>query len=261
MDKSSPSWLRRAVVTSKLHSPLLKVRAQRDILALHLMKDNRPTQAYCLSPYKSGTTYLSSSFAGKVAHEPIHYATLQRLSDTDFLALRHQKLGLSLESSGFLAGRLKQLRTFAPDTPVLYLVRPPSIWAESVIRYFNQLGSRVNSNFVLRDYFDHVTSIPLDAWPELAFNDRTIALTKLVDFWFTVYEEGLEDDHAKYVMLDDLDRRREEVATFLSLDSTPVRSAWRRTGSSPMRVAVQDYLDISAYEARWRLIHDRAQSY
>lgn len=259
MDSRDHSLLRRYVVRSKLHYPTIRFRAHLDAAHLNLAKEGAPTQAYCLSPYKSGTTYLSSSFMGRIEHEPLHYATLRRLSDTDFLATRHRKLGLALECSGFLAGRLNQLRAFAPDTPVLYLVRPPDVWAESVVRYFTQLRSRVNYNFVLRDYFDHITVAPLDAWPELEFGDRALALSNLVKFWFSVYEEGLEDRLAKYVMLEDLDSRRPEVASFLGLDPTPVESAWRRAGSSPLRIDVQEYLDLSSYETRWKLVRERTK--
>lgn len=140
--------------------------------------------AYCISPYKTGTTYLYELFKNncKTAHEPLSYTTLLHIDDTLFLKKRSIFLNLDLECSGFFARRLGLLRKFAPDAPVLLLSRSPEAWIGSVINYFAQLGKRISYNYVARQIFDPICGERVEDFYTLPADKKSRLVSNLLNY-------------------------------------------------------------------------------
>lgn len=97
---------------------------------------------YCISPYKTGTTYLASCFNLDMSkHEPIKHMSLKNLEkDFDsFFIKRLNHLNLKLECSGFWSAYINELahNKIAKDLDYICILRAPSSWVASVINYWH----------------------------------------------------------------------------------------------------------------------------
>ncbi len=211
-----------------------------------------PTRAYCISPYKSGTTYIAGLFktpSNRVAHEPMHYTTLKNIHDITFLTRRARYLSLDLESSGFFADKLHILRMFSPSAPVLFLSRHPELWIGSVINYFARLNSSVNFNYTARLYFDPICQCPIDQFFNLEFVSQQHVIHALLKYWLSVYERAVSDPFSLVVDLENLDNQISEVADFIHLQPN-AKGAWKREGVDKKRLVVKDYVKVCDYNER-----------
>src|SRR5690606_38116189 len=152
---------------------------------------------------KTGTTYISGLFAGtcRAMHEPMHHTTLSWLGDETFLRKRAALLDLDLESSGFLADSLPQLRRIAPEVTVLYLSRSLEAWIESVLNYFAQLDPQVVYNYVARLVFDPICGAPVEKFFWLPQQRQHAIVEGLVKYWIKVYSAAAADSRALVVPL------------------------------------------------------------
>ncbi len=139
--------MKENLVSTPLYRPLLQARSTIQYLMVMLSNKgpDRKT-AYCISPFKSGTTYFAGLFseASKSEHEPLMHATLSNINNEVFMKKRAGYLNLDLECSGFFAGKLEVLRRISPDAKVIYLTRHPEEWIGSVVNYFSRLGKKLH---------------------------------------------------------------------------------------------------------------------
>ena len=243
--------VRALAVRSPAYRMLLETRSAAEVLRVRRTSPRPVPTRYCISPYKTGTTYVAGLFdSSRSAHEPLHYTTLRRLGDVGFLQRRATFLDLELESSGFFAGHLCALRTFAPSAPVLHLIRPPEVWIGSVLSYFEKLSSRVRFNYVARLVFDPITHTRLDEFFRASPASQASAVSSLLRYWLRVYEEAAADAHSLIVPLDQVDDRLGEIESFLSLRATASARPWKRRNPSKRPLRVADHLDPAPLLAR-----------
>lgn len=243
--------LQRRLVASRLYRPLLEARRgieTRRVRASTL----RPVRCrYCVSPYKTGTTYLSGLFAEhhRVAHEPMHYTTLNRVWDVDFMRRRQSLLDLELECSGFLSRHLTVLRQVAPDAALLFIARPPDDWISSVVNYSEQLARRVRWNYVARLFFDPICGHPIERFFELDDTAQHQVVSRLLDFWIEVYEAARADARALVVDLRDVDDRLGDIEDHLRLKATRSRRPWQRSTPRKRPFSLADHVEAQVYRA------------
>lgn len=144
---------------------------------------------YTISPYKTGTTYLSSCFDQTVSkHEPMQYLSLLQLEwyFDHFFVSRLNTLNLKLECSGFWSGYIDELVTHevAKDLFYICILRDSSSWATSVINYW------CRSTYVLQrfDFINELFWKPktgVDVRKVLSSNDseRDEMINKLLGFY------------------------------------------------------------------------------
>src|SRR5690554_1063940 len=145
------------LVKTSLYHFLLFIRSTFQYHYVRIFKRvERVNTVYCISPYKTGTTYFSALFDCKAEHEPLMHATITHMGDMDFLAKRASFLNLDLECSGFFADKLSVLRRLAPNAKLVFLSRHPEAWIGSVVNYFSKLDGQVSYNYVARLVFDPI---------------------------------------------------------------------------------------------------------
>ena len=240
------------MVRTPAHRLLLEIKgAVKDIQIRHAQTTGG-TRAYCISPYRSGTTYISRLFAPnhQVRHEPLRFITLKRLDNPVFLAQRARFLNLDLESSGCFANRLAVLRQFAPEAPMLFLSRDPEIWIGSVINYFPTLSSRIHHNYIARLFFDPICQVPIDRFYTLTPPDQERLVRSLLEFWLAVYENAAHDPKALVIPIDTLNERIAEVESFFGLKAVRQANIDRNANPSKRPLIVRDHLNVEAYRHR-----------
>lgn len=212
--------------------------------------DHAGTRAYCISPYKTGTTYISGLFARnyRAMHEPMHHTTLSYLDDDVFLRRRSALLDLDLESSGFFADRLQQLRRISPSAPVLFLSRSPETWIGSVLSYFSKLDRHVSYNYVARLVFDPICRVPVEKFFSLGEKDQQAIVDGLIRYWIRVYSAAAVDQRALVVPLALVNQRIPEIEEFLGMRASDADSAWKRTNDQKRAFTLSEYIDVSRFE-------------
>jgi hypothetical protein len=242
--------MRSILVKSILHHRLLALRSfyERRLVMGH--SDGRLIKtAYCVGPYKTGTTFVASVFSAdnRVAHEPMHYTTLKMIDDPAFLRNRAHYLNLDLECSGFWAGRLHELRDIVPDARILCIMRSPASWIESVINYFCRLSESIRYNYVARLHFDEITKYPVDSFFNLPNQQQSMVVRQLADYWLRCYDQALTDERALLVRLELLSEQVDQIESFVGLKALHHASAFKRESKNKTKINICDYIDSRAY--------------
>lgn len=165
---------------------------------------------YCISPYKTGTTFLATSFDKSVAqHEPDQYLAIKKIDKNfnKFFVQRMNKLNLKLECSGFWSGYIDQLANhdIAKELDYLCVLREPSSWITSSINFWNRPYTRSM-------YFEYECELfwkpkygldPRDFYKGSKENQKEI-IDKLIKFYFDFTESTLKLKNVHYIKLKDL---------------------------------------------------------
>lgn len=225
-------------------------------------KANQKT-VYCISPYKTGTTYLSSCFSSNIAkHEPIHYTTYKSL-DEDFdtyFTKRLNYLNLKLECSGSWSAYVEELvnHKIAKDLDYICVLRSPSSWVTSVINYWNKPN-------MLKFHFD----IPLEHfWKQkVGVNLRDFEIgvhskknqeiiDKLVKFYFDFTEKTALLENITYIRLKDLKESLPLVESLIEENAT-TKDSWKRANLKKKFIYKNDMIDEKYKRLTKRLINSR----
>jgi hypothetical protein len=227
------------LVQTPFYKPLLTLRSRREYAAVQRVTPHPVQTVYCVSPYKTGTTYIAEHFGNfqKTAHEPLQYTTLHHLEDVNFMSQRASYLNNRLESSGFFAGRIETLRRFAPTAQLLSLYRPFDSWVMSFLNYFEKLGQNVSFNYLARLLFDPMCKHHVDRFSMLSQKEQDYVLVQLFEYWSNSYEDALNDDLTLIIPLNQVDDRIEEIAEKLNLENGSLKkSAWRRSSKDKVKI-------------------------
>ncbi len=239
--------LKSFVVNSRAHRPLLEARALRNRLLVTLAPSKRAATAYCISPYKTGTTYIHNLFRQtcRSEHEPLHYETLKWMGHENFLRKRSSYLNLDFEASGFFAGKIDLLRQISPNAPILLIFREFDAWVESFINYFTELSCAVSYNYPLRIWFDRITIYPVDRFFHLSPEHQDAVLTSLWKYWLKAYEDAIGRDDVLIADLKSMDEDLPKIAEFLNLPApAPGPDELKRIHNKKQKIDIQKHLDI-----------------
>lgn len=240
--------LKKKLVRTSFYPFLLELRSWFEYRRVIVSRERSfPKTLYCISPYKTGTTYFSGLFECKSMHEPLMYTTINYMNDSDFLSKPSGFLSLDLECSGFFADKLPLVRKFAPNSKVIFLSRHPEAWIGSVVNYFAKLDDKVSYNYVARLIFDPICNYPIENFYSLASGQQSHVAKKLVEYWIKVYSSGAEDDHSLLIPLDQLDERLTEVEEFTGLKAKRSGDIWKRENQDKKGFKLTDYIDPHPY--------------
>lgn len=204
--------IKRFLVRSPLHKPALELKALR--ISNRWVKENAKIldhrTVYCISPYKTATTFLASCFDRTISkHEPLHHTSVRKLNQdfNRFFVRRLNSLNLKLECSGFLSAYVEELaqNEVAKDLTYVCVLRKPSSWVTSVVNhhqivkgygqhYFwgNELFWKKHAGVDLANFFNYDESEKLEL------------IEKLIAFYFSFTRKTEKLQHVKYVWIKDL---------------------------------------------------------
>jgi len=173
-----------------------------------LVKGNKTV--YCISPYKTGTTFLASSFDEAVArHEPDQYLALKKLDKNfdEFFVKRMNKLNLKLECAGYWSAYIDQLANhkIASELTYLCILREPSSWITSVINFYNRPYTRA-MHFEYENELFYKPKVGIDC-REIFTSDNQAnqaMIDKLIEFYFHFTESTQKLKNIHYIKIKEL---------------------------------------------------------
>jgi len=238
------------LINTRIYKGLLTIRSVVQIFFIkYLFRESASLNStvYCISPYKTGTTYFSGLFNCRSSHEPLMHATIRNINDMDFLERRRKFLDLDLECSGFFADKLELVRRFAPDSKIVFLIRNPESWIGSVVNYFEKLDKKVSYNYVARMIFDPICRYPVEKFYYLNKSEQTFVIESLLTYWIEVYGQAISSENCLVVELDNIDECVEEIECFTGFKATNSQSVWKRENKNKKRFELADYIDVSKF--------------
>ena len=200
---------------------------------------------YCISPYKTGTTYLASCFRPEISqHEPFHHASLKYLDKNfdRFFTNRMNRLNLKLECSGFWSAYIDELyeNEIARDLKYLWILRPPSSWVTSLINYYHRRDSLLyfKFDFVVDLFWKRKIGIDLR---EFTIGANTKKNQELINNLIQVY---LDWTRKTTLLKNVIYIKIKEIDKYLSL----VESLIDETSTSKNRVKNQATIKVFTYK-------------
>lgn len=231
-------FIKQKIMLSPLASYVKQVEANGQLLRLSKQgsKIANNSTVYSISPYKTGTTFLSTCFDKKVArHEPLQYLSLKGLNkDFDSLFLRRlNTLNLKLECSGFFSAYVDELANHRIAKNLIYLciVRKPSSWVSSVINYWGR------SKYVMKryDFINELfwvpkTGVDFKRFFSLDAAEQELEVNKLLDFYMDFTKKTVQLDNVIYIPLGQLSSYALALGDLI--DERPnFNRAWKRTNN------------------------------
>ncbi|WP_143542349.1 hypothetical protein [Robiginitalea sediminis] len=165
---------------------------------------------YCISPYKTGTTFLASSFDDAVSmHEPLHFTSIRKLNENfgKYFVRRLNSLDLKLECSGFLSAYVEELAKdpVARELTYICVLRKPSAWATSVVNH-HQVVKEGRQHFFWGNELFWKEHVGVDLANFFHFNDteKQQLVENLISYYMDFTEKTRALRNVHYVWLQDL---------------------------------------------------------
>jgi hypothetical protein len=222
---------------------------------------------YCISPYKTGTTYLASCFSPEISHhEPLHHLTLKSLDKNfdSFFARRMKHLNLKLECSGFLSAYINELveNEIAKDLEYICILRSPSSWVTSVINYYYTRQIRLKLRF---DYVNElfwkkkvgVDIVEFQIGVDTKKNQEII--DKILRFYIDFTNNTSLLKNVTYIKLKEMDNNLPYVESLIHETST-IKSRRKREGKHKPFVYKNKSIDLEYERLTAKLIKERNTS-
>lgn len=208
-----------------------------------------PNTLICISPYKTGTTFLSSTFGSEVSkHEPLHYTTYKIL-DKDFnkyFPKRLRYLNLKFECSGYWSAYVDDLATneIAKKLNYLCVLRPPSSWITSVINYWNRPNMSALNFCVSYDLF-WKDKIGVDL-RQFDFENDTekneIIINKLIKFYFDFTKKTSSLNNITYIRLEEIDKSIPLIEKIIN-EKADKKDQWKRENIKKAFIYRNEFID------------------
>jgi hypothetical protein len=239
---------RRAIARSSLHRPATVARSF--VLKRLIMRHRSgpdPATNYCISPYKTATTFIANLFQGaRAQHEPLHYLTLKNIDDSCFLSCRRRYLQLDLECSGFLSLVAPSVLQTCTRRRVLFIIRDPADWVGSVVDYFTGRDREVSYNYVEELFFSRIDAAGVSKFYALSDREKSRVAESLLRFWIKTYQAARQSDRCFSVRLDELGSNIELIEHNFEMKATN-RAAWRRQNERRTKLDVRGLVDFTKY--------------
>jgi hypothetical protein len=212
--------------------------------------DNRTI--YCISPYKTGTTFLASSFERTISkHEPLHHASVRKLNQDfeRFFVQRLNSLNLKLECSGFLSAYVEKLAQteITKDLTYICVLRKPSSWVTSVVNHHQIVKEYGQHYFWGNELFwkKHV-GVNLANFFMSDESEKLEVVEKLIEFYISFTRKTEKLKNVNYVWIKDLQGFLPTLGQLIGEEAKPENS---KKNKALMRKFVYENKKIdAAYE-------------
>ncbi|WP_370002096.1 hypothetical protein [Winogradskyella sp.] len=209
---------------------------------------NRKT-VYCISPYKTGTTYLASCFNKDIAqHEPIHYASYKSLDSNfdEYFVKRLNYLNLKLECSGSWSAYIDELSNhkIAKDLEYICVFRAPSSWVTSVINFWNKPSMLEFSFDIPLEYFwKQKVGVNLRDFEFSVHSEKNQEIIyKLIEYYLDFTAKTAQLKNMTYIRLKELKSSLPLVESLIE-ERAKVENSWQRANKKKPFVYKNDLLD------------------
>ncbi|MFD2588158.1 hypothetical protein ACFSQJ_14535 [Croceitalea marina] len=255
------------LLKTSLAIPLKNIQARIQYIRIISFKSdiNRKT-VYCISPYKTGTTYLAKSFSPKISkHEPLHLASLKCLSNNfdSFFKRRMQYLNLKLECSGFWSAYINELieNEDARDLEYICILRNPSSWVSSVINYWNVRIKMEEYKYPIGNDFFWKMKVGVNLY-EFEIGNNTNKnqeiIDKLIQFYMNFTKKTRLLKNLTYVKLEEIDKKLPYIETLLNEPQTPsTQKRFMRKGKHKPFIYNNQSIDLEYELLTAKLIKER----
>lgn len=212
--------MKKYLLQTPLASPLKKIEAKLQKSALlkhqsHMISSFKTV--YCISPYKTGTTFLATNFQKKVsAHEPCQYLSLIEFeNDFDvFFIKRLNFLNLKLECSGFLSAYVEELvaHDLTKNLNYISIIRDPSSWITSVVNYWSRL-KHLNFDYIDQLFWQKKVGVSFVRFTEKSDREKRYIIDRAIDFYLTFTQNTFRFANITHVEIQSLEEyANEELA-------------------------------------------------
>ncbi|BAO75403.1 hypothetical protein WPG_1173 [Winogradskyella sp. PG-2] len=236
-------------MNSFLAKPIKELQALKHYLALNNYSSKTVKEhqtIYCISPYKTGTTFLAAAYNKEIAqHEPMQYLSLkffEKKFDTFFIK-RLNTLNLKLECSGFFSAYIKELtqHKLAKNFEYIVITRKPSSWINSVVNYWAKLDYLQN-DYINTYYWKRKVGVDLLNFKHKSESEKHIILDQLASFYFDFTRQSGQLKNITYVNLHDVVDYVKILDTKIN-EKAQVRNDKRRINTEKYYTYENDKLD------------------
>ncbi|WP_299121685.1 hypothetical protein [uncultured Winogradskyella sp.] len=203
---------RRRLMNSTFAKPIKKTQALIEfcstINSSNRIKTGHNT-IYCISPYKTGTTFLAAAYPNEVSqHEPMQYLSLKKFENnfSDFFLKRLNALNLKLECSGFFSAYIDELANHkvAKNLDYIIVVRKPSKWINSVVNYWSKLDY-LNNDYINERFWKKKVGVDLLNFKFKSESEQEDIVNKLAAFYFDFTEKSRQLKNITYVKIHEIE--------------------------------------------------------
>jgi hypothetical protein len=244
---------------------LKNIQAKLTLLRMAPLKsDIELKTVYCISPYKTGTTYLASCFSPEISqHEALLHFSLKYL-DRDFDSIfikRMNYLNLKLECSGFFSAYVNELakNEIAKNLKYICILRPPSSWVTSVINHWHRPEA-------LASVFEYSNELFWVKRVGVNLHDFQIGVDtkknqeivdKLIQFYFDFTKKTRLLNNVTYIELKELDEKLSYVESIIGEPPTIAKKRRKRKAPSKPFIYKNESIDKEYEFLTKKLIEER----
>jgi hypothetical protein len=235
---------KQVLVRTPLHRPLLEVQSAWQTARVKRTPIRDVRTAYCISPHKTGTTFIAHMFDQAVsAHEPLHHPTLKHIQDPDFLRRRKAYLDLRVEASGFFAYVAKDFGELFPEDNMVFMIRDPSEWIGSHLNYAPVVARRVNYIFGRNFFWRRITPYDANDFYDLTDQQQHDYVTAMLHFWLKVYGEARDLPNGHIIRLNEADDNIELLEHLFAQKAVNLKTGFRRVNEEKKPFSAWDYVN------------------
>ena len=203
---------------------------------------------YCISPFKTGTTFVAGLFPQDVsAHEPLAHCTLTHIDNADFLRRRKAMLNLRVEASGFFSMIAEEFVQQNPDDNILFMLRDPAAWIGSALDYGRKIRQQVGFSYGRKLYWGRIGVPPLNLFYQSSDQEKQTTIDTMLRFWLRTYDVARRHDNCHMIKLEDLDQKIDELEDFFGMKAVNADTAWRRVNKDRTSISIWDHVSRQDY--------------
>jgi hypothetical protein len=230
--KTLTNEFKKLVVRSPLHKLTYDIKGRIELSKFSNINDQITgnSTVYCISPYKTGTTYLAGCYAKEVsAHEPLDYLSLKQLDKNfnDIFIRRLNTLNLKFECSGFFSAYIDELAAhpIAKDLNFVVILRSPSSWITSTVNFWAKIGKDKHHFHIDNELFwKKKIGIDLNMLLHVSEKERALVLEKLIDFYMGFTKKTQKLNNVYYIQLKEIDSYLPALDRLIGETSNPKSS-------------------------------------
>jgi hypothetical protein len=231
------------LVRTPLYNPLLAIQSDWQARQIRRTDIRDVRTNYCISPHKTGTTFISQIFDQSVtAHEPLRVSTVRNLSNHDFLRRRKSYLDLRIEASGFLASIAREYGELFPKDNMVFMIRDPSNWIGSVLDYVPVVRARMYTRSD-KQYPNLISRHGHSEFFELNEKDQHEYISDMLNFWLKVYRAARDLPNGHIIRLNEADDNIELLEHLFEQKAVNLKTGFRRINEGRKSFSAWNYVN------------------
>jgi hypothetical protein len=235
---------KKFLARTPLHRPLLELNSARRYRQVMRTPIRDVRTAYCISPYKTGASFIANMFDPSVsAHEPLYHLTLKHMHNPDFLQRRKAFLDLRVEAFGHFAIMAKEFSVLFPDVDLLFTIRDPSDWLGSCLDHAAVMQQRIHYHFGGKLFWRKVTRYASNDFYRLGDEAQCEYVTDMLNFWVRTYRTARTLPKAHIIRLHEVEEKIEWLEDLFNQKAVNLKHAHRNNSPGRKPFSAWDYVN------------------